>query len=100
MLASVSANENTIRFRDFNPDVDLRRLCPKFQDCFNCTLANCEWDGTKGCVSEDGWEDDLQVKSFITRGEKCGDPLNICSEDKSQWYNEFTYQNLGFDSRN
>ena len=99
-LAIVAGNDSLIKFNDYNPDVDLRRLCPKFQDCFNCTLANCEWAGEKGCTSEDGWEDPLTVQSFLSRGQKCGDPLDICSNDISQWYNEFTYQNLGFDSRN
>ena len=63
---------------DFNPRIaDLRQECGLLTDCFNCTLANCDWDGR--CSStQPRPRSNLTASEFFRRAPRCGDPLGFC----------------------
>lgn len=51
-----------------------RRYCYRHQDCFNCTLQGCNWQGER-CY--DRAQPQLISDLFAEAG-RCGDPLSFC----------------------
>ena len=82
----------------FDGGVDLSQSCDSYTDCYNCTLANCNWKiDTCGRSSEsDGTS--VSVKDFLSGSRICGDQLNICKHKSEKQTNsliestELTFQ--------
>ena len=63
-----------------SPSLELDKACNEYADCFNCTLANCQWTTeSAACHGHPNENALLSIKSFFQEGSKCGDPLGACT---------------------
>ena len=63
--------------------VDLNQICQAYTDCFNCTLAYCEWNTDTGqCDTTQATYDKSQLNFIFDQAQVCGDPLGICKRER------------------
>ena len=68
-----------------NPDIHLDLPCNLYRDCFNCTLAQCNWHvGNESC--DYTYDRNVSPLDMLTVWQAvygtCKDPLDLCSYDK------------------
>lgn len=78
--------------RSFNNGINLNQTCSTYTDCFNCTLAKCDWGTSSSggsCVAglvrthhhnNDAYDQRLPVTHFFEKGKYCGDPKSLCKK--------------------
>jgi len=63
----------------FYNGIDLEKTCDVYNDCYNCTLANCGWNQNKTCSKDKSISsDDMTVQEFMIKGKKCADEQKLC----------------------
>ena len=79
-ISSIFASE-TIDIRGKNSGIQWNLPCSQFTDCFNCTLANCNWNmSAEGeCEYDNKPMTNPTIEEFIPKAKECGDPLSICN---------------------
>ena len=72
-------SDDLMNTQSFNNGIDLSQSCKVYTDCFNCTLANCDWSMTTKCTKKEK-EKLLTVDDFLSTAPKCKDTLNLCDK--------------------
>ena len=85
LVAATAFNIST-----YNPALKTGLACDQYSDCYNCTLSNCDWEGTK-CNINPYRSVQLTWSTFIKKSFTCIDSKHFCTENMRDGVTTYGY---------